>query len=354
MSRSSLALVAAVVLGLAGSWAFGAPGYMQMAAAPALLPDGNWEYVYDVYGDATGYLVGCGLSGFDADNIVNQWTYSYGGVTGTLVQNWGYVAAHGGGGAIGSYSTDGTTWTLSGDPWTMDNPWHAPSEYVSGASSLPIPGWYYPGVIATDGQSLGYTAKWAAGNAVTGLVKTFRIVHPNAPGAINWWVSSYYGDGNGTIEGPGSGLAPWDFDADGDVDADDIDILCANMGGDLDPYDLNEDGAVDEDDMIYMVENLVEYDTDGDGTPDGAGTYRGDFNLDGVVNATDLQIQKGSFGASGVGYADGNANCDTVVNATDLQILKATFGSSAAAVPEPLTLGLMAVGGVALLRRRSR
>ena len=349
MSRSSLALVAAVVLGLAGSWAFGAPGYMQMAAAPALLPDGNWEYVYDVYGDATGYLVGCGLSGFDADNIVNQWTYSYGGVTGTLVQNWGYVAAHGGGGAIGSYSTDGTTWTLSGDPWTMDNPWHAPSEYVSGASSLPIPGWYYPGVIAGDGQSLGYTAKLAAGNGVTGLVKTFRIVHPNAPGTINWWVSSYYGDGNGTITGPGDGSVPGDFDGDNDVDADDIDILCANMGGDVATYDTDGDLDVDEDDMIYHVENLVEL-QDGSGR---VGTKRGDMNLDGFVNATDLAAMKPNFGFSGKGYADGDLNCDTVVNGTDLAILAGNIGFAAptGVVPEPITLGLVSIGGLALLRR---
>jgi len=61
---------------------------------------------------------------------------------------------------------------------------------------------------------------------------------------------------------------------------------------------------------------------------------------------------KGSFGSSGVGYADGNANCATVVNATDLQILKGNFGESASAVPEPLTIGLLAVSGAALLRRK--
>ncbi len=144
---------------------------------------------------------------------------------------------------------------------------------------------------------------------------------------------------------------PGDFDGDGDVDADDVDILCANMGGDLNPYDVNSDGVVDEDDMIYHIETLVEYDTNGDGTADGNGTYRGDFNLDGVVNATDLQIMKGGFGAVG-GYADGNANCDTVVNATDLQILKSTFGQTASAVPEPLTVGLLGLGGLTLLRRR--
>jgi len=109
---------------------------------------------------------------------------------------------------------------------------------------------------------------------------------------------------------------------------------------------------VDEDDMILLVETLVEYDTDGDGTADGQGTFQGDFNLDGVVNATDLQIMKGNFGVGGVGFAGGNANCDTVVNATDLQILKGNFGLAAGAVPEPLTIGLLTIGGMALLRHK--
>jgi len=185
-----------------------------------------------------------------------------------------------------------------------------------------------------------------------GLLLTTRVVHPNAPGTINWDVWTYYGNNSGTIVGPGDGGVEGDFDDDGDVDADDIDILCANMGGDLDPYDVDGDGDVDEDDMIYHVENLVEYDTDGDGTPEGNGTYVGDFNLDGVVNATDLQVMKGTFGTSGVDYAGGNANCDVVVNATDLQILKDSFGSAAGAVPEPLTMGLLGLSGLALLRRR--
>ena len=145
-------------------------------------------------------------------------------------------------------------------------------------------------------------------------------------------------------------LDPGDFDGDGDVDADDIDILCANMGGALDPYDLDGDNDVDEDDMILLVETLAEWD---DGVTTGVGTYRGDFNLDGVVNATDLQIMKGGFGATG-GYPDGNANCDTVVNATDLQILKSNFGQTASAVPGPLTIGLLSLGGLAVLRRRRK
>ena len=60
----------------------------------------------------------------------------------------------------------------------------------------------------------------------------------------------------------------------------------------------------------------------------------------------------GNFGAL-TGFAGGNANCDTTVNGTDLSILAGVFGNVAtAAVPEPLTMSLLAVSGLALLRRR--
>ena len=147
-----------------------------------------------------------------------------------------------------------------------------------------------------------------------------------------------------------------DFDGDGDVDADDVDLLCAAIGAgssDL-SYDLDSDGDVDDDDMVAMVETCVEFDTDGDGTPDGVGTFRGDFNLDGAVNGTDLSILAGGFGGS-LGFASGNANCDMTVNGTDLSILASNFGNVAtAAVPEPATLTLLAVAGAAGLCRRKR
>jgi len=154
-----------------------------------------------------------------------------------------------------------------------------------------------------------------------------------------------------TVNAAGPGI-PGDLDGDNDIDADDVDLIVANIGGDPGTYDMDGDGDVDADDMVYLVENFLEYDSDGDGTPDGQGTFLGDANTDGSVDGTDLSIMNTSFGAT-AGFAGGNANTDTTVNGTDLSILAGTFGNVATApVPEPVTLGMLVVGGMAILRRR--
>jgi len=152
---------------------------------------------------------------------------------------------------------------------------------------------------------------------------------------------------------PGPGGTPGDFDGDGDVDVDDINLLCANIGDAA--YDLDGDADADEDDLVYLIENLVEL-TDGSGR---TGTKRGDIDLNGLINATDLALIAAGFGVLPPPirtYGDGNLNCDALVDATDLAIMAANFGYTAppAPVPEPITMSLMAIGGVALLRRRSR
>ena len=170
--------------------------------------------------------------------------------------------------------------------------------------------------------------RWNDGVGAVGWSGGYLVEYPVDP-------SSWYGD----------------FNYDGDVDLDDLGTLCDNMGGDPALYDLDGDNDVDEDDLIYLVENLVEL-QDGSGR---VGTQRGDFNLNGVVNATDMAIMQSNFGLWPRQWADGNANCDDIVNATDLAILASHFGFEAPtvqAIPEPATLSLLGLSGVALLRGR--
>jgi autotransporter-associated beta strand protein len=90
--------------------------------------------------------------------------------------------------------------------------------------------------------------------------------------------------------------------------------------------------------------------------------FAGDTNGDGVVDAVDYIALKTNFGVTeGATLEMGNfdAESDGNVDWDDLKILMANFGTRSgggapAATPEPATLGLLAIGALAVLRRRRR
>ncbi len=282
--------------------------------------------------------------------------------------------------------------------WYTDNPWHTGFEYPHGSSvwdfaRAGVPTWtrdyigpgldgiegtgddeYGPSYVSSydpEGISFENLTNVTGGIfGLTGLLLTFRIVHPNPPGEITW--TTYSAGVSGTIVGPmpSASFDPGDVDEDGDIDADDIDLMADYIRTGIAPttanYDLSDDGAtggtdgnIDLDDLDYLVRFLVETSAvDGDGNPI-FGTQYGDFNLDGEIELGDL-TRLGTYYGVGDKWAEGNANryLDELIELGDLTILGTYYGASNGgvdAIPEPMTMSLLAVGAcLPLFRRKTR
>ena len=80
----------------------------------------------------------------------------------------------------------------------------------------------------------------------------------------------------------------------------------------------------------------------------------GDANGDGVVNLLDLDVLGQNYGVTtGAECTDGDFDADGDVDLVDLDTLGRNYGETyPGGVPEPATMGLLALGGLALLRRR--
>jgi hypothetical protein len=146
-----------------------------------------------------------------------------------------------------------------------------------------------------------------------------------------------------------------DFNGDGDVNGDDVDALVAEIvaGTDDLAFDLSGDGAVNNVDLSQWLSDAA--------TENGfAAPYlRGDANLDGNVNASDLNSLGQNWQGSPNAWQSGNFTADGIVDANDLYQLAqnwlATIPSAAAlqSVPEPSgwCLLVFSLAGIVCRRR---
>ena len=78
----------------------------------------------------------------------------------------------------------------------------------------------------------------------------------------------------------------------------------------------------------------------------------GDADLNGTVNGADLNTVLSNYNKTGMGWTDGDFDGNGTVNGADLNIVLSNYNQSAgvtAAVPEPGTLGMLALGAVGVL-----
>ena len=142
-----------------------------------------------------------------------------------------------------------------------------------------------------------------------------------------------------------------DFNADGVLDAIDIDLLNSAIGATDPAFDLNSDGIVSTADRTVWVEDLKN-------------TFFGDSNLDGEFNTSDFihVFQRNDYEdgiVSNSGWSDGDWNGDEEFDSSDFIVAFQGGGfesgprASVSSVPEPSGLLLLIVGlcGVTMRRR---
>ncbi len=147
-----------------------------------------------------------------------------------------------------------------------------------------------------------------------------------------------------------------DFDADGDVDVADVDILVAEIiGGTHDSkFDLSADGDVNNADLTKWLSDAASVNGFAESF------LLGDVNLDGTVNVADVNTVAQNWLGHPNTWQLGDFNADGIVNTGDLNKIALNWqvtislATSSEAVPEPtvFTVSLLGIMTITLARRR--
>jgi hypothetical protein len=137
-----------------------------------------------------------------------------------------------------------------------------------------------------------------------------------------------------------------DLDGNDVLDAADIDLLFATVNefegetpSGYELFDVNSDGLLDKADEDFMIRTLL-------------GTEYGDADLDGLVDMSDLNRLCASYGRPDRTWSTGDFTGDGQVSLIDLTRLSRAYGFDAS-VPEPTTMVLLGLGGLAILKKRN-
>ncbi|MEM6748849.1 MAG: glycoside hydrolase [Planctomycetota bacterium] len=193
-------------------------------------------------------------------------------------------------------------------------------------------------LLAAPGEAFAVGDAFEVIGYQTGFTGQFdAILLPALASGLSW--NPLYGATSLTL----SVVATGDFNDDGQVDADDIDLLVAAIqAGSTDSlYDLDGQSGVGESDLTHMITVIKQ-------------TSFGDFNLDGVVDLLDFDLLAQNFGQTG-GWGQGNGNTDASIDLLDFDLLAQNFGSAGpSTVPEPGVAGTLSLATALACSRRRR
>lgn len=224
-------------------------------------------------------------------------------------------------------------------------------------------------VLVVDGEIATNTGVFSdVGDDTVSLAASVGIIVAESDGTWTWSFA--------TIDGPDDSQTVIIVATDSDGDSSEVTFELTDNDRNAAPsaLDLNDDGFVDVMDTDAIVGEVVagrndpSFDLSGDGVVDnadltqwlfeaathngfGSAYLAGDFNLDGFVDAADLNALALNWRKSATGWSVGDSTADGLINSTDLNALALNWRKSIPAAapnkaptPKPLNSGLPGTG----------